>query len=102
MKLLKRAPNRRIERWNLLDALYSERQFAPSLFAPVANDRAVSFNPLDDAAAADSLETDERISPKGETPTGWHTNVDTQKLSVNAGDRVMNGWYRYTTEGGPK
>src|SRR5689334_14755541 len=88
MRRLERTPNRRIERRYLLCALDGERQGAPGFFAPVMNRVATAFDPFGDAAVADSLEADERVPMKGEAPTDWPSNVDTQKLAVNAGRRV--------------
>ena len=99
--MLERVPNRSFKRLNLLYALDCERQCAPGFFAPVTNDRTGSLNPFNDAAAADPLQSKERIATKGETPTGWHSNVDTQKLAVNARGRVMEGRHGRTAEGSP-
>jgi hypothetical protein len=71
-----------------LCALNGEREGAPGFFAPVVDDVATAFDPFGDAAVADTLEADKRVTTKGEAPTDRLSNVDTQQLAVNAGRRI--------------
>jgi hypothetical protein len=102
MKRLERTPNRRIERRDLLCALDGERKGAPGFFAPVVNDVATALDPFGDAAVADSLEADERVTTKGEPPADWLSNVDTQELAVNAGRGVAKYWECHSAQGRPE
>jgi hypothetical protein len=74
-----------------LCALNGEREGAPGFFAPVVDEVTTAFDPFGDAAVADALEADKRVTTKSEAPTDRLSNVDTQQLAVNAGGRVGQG-----------
>src|SRR5437868_4079081 len=102
MRRLERTPDRRIERRNLLYALDCEVEGAAGFFAPVVNRAAIAFDPLDDAAAVNTLQPNERVAAKGEAPAGRRTNVDTEQLAVNASGRVAESGERDASERGPE
>ena len=83
-------------------ALDGEREGAPGFFAPVVDGVATAFDPFGDAAIVDSLEADERVSKKGEAPTDRPSNVDTQKLAVNAGRGIAESGQRHSAQRRPK
>jgi len=41
------------------------------------HDVTTAFDPLDDVAIVNTLQTNERVVAEGETPAGGYTNVDT-------------------------
>src|ERR1043166_7219237 len=102
IRRLERTPDRSIECRNLLNALDGEQQGAPGFLAPVVDGRTISFDPRDDTAVANTLQTNERVVAKGETPTRWCSNVDTKKLAVNARDGVVFRGHRDAAECGPQ